>query len=140
MFEDIFSIASRMPKGMKPKKHRGKPVSRKFKNLQYRRTHYVWDKRGRRICWMWTTTRNTDGLFVGCREVYCSEAGVGFRDEYRARKTRWRVKEWAMTQFNKSPHRTGSKYSNLPSQLKARRKAYRQRVEAGLVEPKPTRL
>ena len=105
----MFRVVSQAPLsgGAKPRKHRGAPVNRNFpkNSLRWRRTHYVTNRSGLRVCWLWTTTRNVDGYFVGCREVYDPKLRRGFRDDYRQRKSRWRVKDWALAQFNNSPHR-----------------------------------
>ena len=129
----MFSFGTPRPKSLMPKKHKGKPVGRKFEKLKTRVTPSVTDRRGYRIRWVYTTTRNTEGFFVACREVYSPKHGLGFRDEYRARKTRWRVKEWCLDQYNKSKYRTGPKY-RLPSEIKATRKAWK---AANPVQPDP---
>ena len=94
------------------RKHRGKPVCREFENLRTRRTRYVHTGTGLRICWIWSTTRNKEGYFIGCREVLDKDRGVGFRDSFRQRKARWRVSNWCLDQFNESPwNKTGWKYA-----------------------------
>lgn len=124
-------FASKRPRHLTPTKHSGPPVNTTFPEktggLRWKRTHYVYDKMGRRICWCWTTTKNADGMFVGFREVWSEKDGKGFRDLYRARKARWRVKEWALKCFNRSPYSTWN--YTLPSTTKERRKAYRARTE-----------
>lgn len=87
--------------------------------IRYRRTHYLYDRQKRRINWCWTTVRNKDGYYIGFREVYDADANIGFRDQWRARKARWRVREWALSQYNKSPNRDRNSWSQRAYTLKS---------------------
>lgn len=91
---------------------------------RYGRTHTHTDRWGREISFRWSTKPNTEGYFIGWREVYCPDKRIGFRDQWRQRKARWRVKEWALKAFRKA---SGKDYYTLPSEAKAKRKAYRER-------------
>jgi len=111
-FDDIFRIAP-----ARTGKHRpaGKSAEQLNISLKFpgspdgdprrRRTHTGTDSWGREIYWAYTTERNADGFFIGFRQVFDPKTKTGFRDSWRARKARWRVKDWARDQFNRSPHR-----------------------------------
>lgn len=90
-------------------------VSKRFPNgLRYRVSPWITNGKSQKVRWCWTTTRNADGYFVGFREVRYAKrqknGADGFRDQYRARKARWRVRHWALSQYNKSPYRDGPPY------------------------------
>lgn len=94
-------VGAKRPRDMTPTAQRGKDPSLYFDRLRYRRTHDVVDGRGRTICWCWSTVRNEDGEFIAWREV--RRGDWGFRDQFRGRKARWRVKDWALGQYNAHP-------------------------------------
>lgn len=126
LIDHIFGAVhpGQLPNGRKPKKAKGPKPSLKFKDLRYRVTASIEDRYHHNVRWFYTTTRNVDGYFLCGREVTDPKSGLGFRDSYRALKTRWRAKEWALKQYNKAPQRTGPAYT-LPSEIKAKRKAER---------------
>lgn len=99
------------PRNLRPTKQKGRMPSLIFEGpIRWRKSPAVTDKQGRTIRWCWSTVRNEDREFIAWREVWSDKHGLGFRDNWRGRKSRWRVRHWALLQYNDSPYRTGRAY------------------------------